>query len=284
MIRVVLSTNRAAILEGVTHLPALPSAALKIIEVSNDITSSPKDLMDIIKLDPVLTGRILNLVNSTYFSMPQRISSLNRALILLGFNTIKNIALSTAFLDASHSGKRLKEVDQLWQHMLAVGVVSKMIAAKLGQPRKTLEEFFVAGLLHDIGDLMLFRFAANESLEILNSGREKTFQQGCREKLDITGAECGEAVMKHWKLPDIFCDIVHHEERFGSESPMIINTIHVANKLISSLNIGLVTCPTPPLGIDEFFNIGLHPDALQEIRLDLPAELEKAQIFMAHAS
>ena len=284
MIGVVISTNRVAILEGVSHLPALPSAALKIIELSNDITSSPKDLMDIIKLDPVLTGRILNLVNSSYFSMPQRISSLNRALILLGFNTIKNIAMSTAFIDANSSGKKLKEINELWQHMLAVGVASKMIATKLGQPRKILEEYFVAGLLHDIGDLMLFRFAQNEALEILKSVPDKTFQDECGAHLGITGAECGEAVAKHWKLPDIFTEIVHHEDFFGPKAPMIINTIHVANRLISSLEIGLVTSPSAPPTAEHLSIIGLKPNDFHHIQLDLAKEIDKAQVFLAHAS
>lgn len=273
------TTNRELVMDGVAHLPALPSAALKIIELTNDLSSSPKDLMDVIKIDPVLTGKILNLVNSSYFSMPQRITSLNRALILLGFNTIKNIAISTAFIDASKTLKKLRQIDDLWEHMLAVGVASKMIAIKAGQPRKILEEFFIAGLLHDIGDLMLFRFAPEQTLEALKEDND--FVETCKKELDLTGPECGEAVIRHWKLPDSFIDVVHHRERAGEQADVIINAVNLANHLISSLDIGLVTDKTHQAIPENMIKaLQISPYDLQEITENLPAEIEKAQVFM----
>jgi HD-like signal output (HDOD) protein len=272
---------KSVVEQGVSKLPALPTAALRIIEVVNDISCSPKDLMDVIKVDPVLTGRILNLVNSSYFSMPQRITSLNRALILLGFNTIKNIALSTAFIDASrqlHSDK----INDLWQHLLGVGVASKLIATKCGQPRQILEEFFIAGLLHDIGDLMLLRFAPEQIIKLINANStDQNFESQCLDLFEITGPDCGHLMVQHWKLPPIFTEVVRHREKAGKNSSFVVNTVHLADKIIRQKKIGLTTDFVDLIACDEELTLlGLKKQDLVEICEQLQQNVEKAQVFV----
>lgn len=235
--------------------------------------------MDVIKVDPILTGKVLNLVNSSYFSMPQRISSLNRALILLGLNTIKNIALSTAIVGSTKSDLKLKEVDELWAHMLAVGVASKMMAARAGHPRKILEEFFVAGLLHDIGDLMLLKFATEKTLNIMQT-KEQNFLNRCQNELGITGPECGKAVIEHWKLPAVFSEVVQHRQSAPESSSPLIQTIHYADHLTSNLDFGIVLTPMDQ-PLPKMDHIQLSEADIKEIINELPSEVEKAKVFIS---
>ena len=276
---------KLAVERGVSRLPALPTAALRILEVVNDISCSPRDLMEVIKVDPVLTGRILNLVNSSYFSMPQRITSLNRALILLGFNTIKNIALSTAFIDSTKNQQQNEQIDNLWQHLLGVGVAAKLIATKCGQPRQILEEFFIAGLLHDIGDLMLLRLCREETLCMMNgeaNSNKMAFEIQCRQKLGISGPECGDLMVQHWKLPVIFSDVVHHRSKFGKNASFVVNAVHLADKMIRQHNIGLrVDMIDLEASNEELSLLGLKKQDLSEISQILVQNIEKAQVFMS---
>ena len=274
---------RTSLEESGGKLPALSSTALRIIELVNDPSATPKDLMKVIQVDPVLTGCILNLVNSSYFSMPQKISSLNRALILLGFNTIKNIALTAALVESTSVEKKVKEIEELWQHMLAVGVCAKLLALHSGQPRNILEEFFIAGLLHDIGDFILLRFESEKTVKILKDIKKHdgNFEESCASELFVTGPEIGSKVMSHWQLPDVFQEIAHHQKHFGRDAALVVNFVHLADKIVRRMGIGLVS---------DAHSIHITPDQLDWLQLSeedieatsekLPEELEKAQVFI----
>lgn len=273
-----------SIAERVSSLPALSPSVMKILDLSNDVTASPKDLMNIIKLDPVLTGKILNLVNSTYFSMPQKISSLNRALILLGFNTIKNIALSSALVEATGLQRKSPEYDALWQHLLGVGVTCKLIAVKGNQPRNLLEEFFIAGLLHDIGDFMLLSSEYAKTVELLKHREEEGFDfvKSCQEKFMFNGPGIGSLIISHWRLPDSFKNIALHRSSSGKkDTPFIVGAVHMADKLIRLKGIGLVTdLQDIVVKEDELSLLGISESDLEDIKNQIPDALEKAQVFL----
>jgi HD-like signal output (HDOD) protein len=273
------SSLKSTITLGIEKIPPLPSASIKVIQIANDITSSPKDLMNVIKVDPVLTGKVLNLVNASYFGLPQRITSLNRALILLGFNTIKNIAISTAFLDSSFFPKKNQHANAIWQHLLAVGVASKKIASLSGQPRQILEEYFICGLLHDIGDLLLLKYAPD--LLIGHLGSDLNYSDLFSKEADITGPESGIMLTRHWKLPDTFTEVIDHRNLAGPEASFIINSVHLADKIIRNLEIGFVTDQfNMDITPEELSSLGLAEDDLETLKADLPNELEKAQVFI----
>jgi len=268
--------------EGLAHLPPLSPAVMKIVELSNDLSASPRDLMNTIKLDPSLTVKILNLVNSAYFSMPQKITSLNRALILLGFNTIKNIALSSAFVEAT--GNSNSKVEPIWRHLLAVGVTSKLIAQQGGQPRQVLEEYFISGLLHDIGELMLMNFVPDAFELALSESSEKniSFEEACKNIMSIDGAELGVKVIDHWKLPDVFKSIVTHRMSCGEDAPHVVNAVHLADKVIRNSEIGFVA-DLKDLDISEndlnYNSISLED--LKKVEEDILDRIENAEVIIS---
>ncbi|MCX7654895.1 MAG: HDOD domain-containing protein, partial [Treponemataceae bacterium] len=139
----------------IKNMPSLPTTVAKVLEVCNNPRTSPADLNQVISLDPVLVGRVLKLINSAYYGLGQQVTSLVRAIIMLGINTVKNLALSSAVLRNLTSRKDFQalEMDGFWRHSLCVGVAAKMIAKKRGVDPKLTEEYFAAGLLHDIGKI-----------------------------------------------------------------------------------------------------------------------------------
>jgi HD-like signal output (HDOD) protein len=270
--------------ERISDLPALSPSVMKILDLSNDVTASPKDLMNIIKLDPMLTGKILTLVNSSYFSMPQKISSLNRALILLGFNTIKNIALSSALVETTGLQRKSPEFDALWQHLLAVGVTGKLIASKAQQPRNLLEEYFIAGLVHDIGDFLLLSLEYQTTTNILKNNQIEGFDfaKECQSKFLYNGPSIGALVISHWRLPDSLKNITQHRSWAKKENaPFIINAINIADKLVRSMGLGLVTdMKNTEVSENDLERLNLSIDDLNEVKVQIPESLEKAQVFL----
>lgn len=115
----------------IDRMPSLSTTVTKVMEVCNQPNTSPNDLNRVISLDPVLTGHVLKLINSAYYSLPNQVTTLTRAIIMLGLNTVKNLALSTAVLGTL--GKEKSEcfsMDTFWTHSICTGVTAKAIAGE----------------------------------------------------------------------------------------------------------------------------------------------------------
>ena len=111
-------------------IPSLPTSVTKVLEICNNPSASPADLNHVISLDPVLVGRVLKLINSAYYALGQQVTSLARAIIMLGINTVKNLALSTTVMGSLPSKQASQGLDMegFWRHSLCVGVSAKLLA------------------------------------------------------------------------------------------------------------------------------------------------------------
>jgi HD-like signal output (HDOD) protein len=142
---------------SIDKMPSLPTTVTKILEICNNPKTSPADLNKVISLDPVLMGKVMKLINSAYYGLSQEVTSLVRAIIMLGINTVKNLALSTAVLGTLGKANQFQALNMegFWRHSLCVGVTAKLIAKKRKIDPRLFEEYFIAGLLHDIGKIPL---------------------------------------------------------------------------------------------------------------------------------
>jgi len=150
------------IIGKIEDLPTLPRTVLKITELVNDPKSSAKDLARVITDDQVLTARLLKLVNSSFYGFPQRISTVTGAIVLLGFDAIRSLLLTTSVFDifTSKNRKNRHYQEQFWDHSLGCAVGAKVIGNYLRHDK--IEELFVSGLLHDIGKIVEMMFLPNE--------------------------------------------------------------------------------------------------------------------------
>lgn len=236
------------IIEKIDKLPSLSPTVAKVIEVANNLNSSPRELVTVIKMDPVLTGKVLKLVNSAYFALSQEVTSLERAIIMLGLNTIKNLALSTAVLD-QFSSKKFKisgfNIDEFWKHSLAVAVASKVMAVKLNIPKLYREEFFIAGLIHDLGKLIVAQYYPDEMSAILKCVNENKIPILLAENREInfTHPEIGEKIAEKWKLSPALVNAIasHHAPDFyeaATENFKIVVSVYIANIYANQQKIG----------------------------------------------
>ena len=269
-------------------MPSLPTTVAKVLEVCNNPRTSPADLNHVISLDPVLVGRVLKLINSAYYGLGQQVTSLVRAIIMLGINTVKNLALSSAVLHNLSSKKDFQAIDMegFWRHSLCVGVAAKVIAKKRGVDAKQSEEYFTAGLLHDIGKIPLNAVLANDYvLTVSVSDRERISLHTAENRLiGIDHAKAGAMIAAAWRLEGAVGDaIARHHDYLTYTGPYkdVLYSVVLANRFASVMEIGFSGNRYPDKldpSVWEF--LGLSRDVFDEIEGVVNQEIDKAKVFL----
>jgi putative nucleotidyltransferase with HDIG domain len=276
----------------IDKMPSLPTSVAKIMEISNDPKASPADLNQVISLDPVLMGKVMKLINSAYYGLSQEVTSLVRAIIMLGVNTVKNLALSTAVLAnlGKTSSERGLNMDGFWRHSLCVGVTSKLIARKLKIDPKRLEEFFMAGLLHDIGKIPLNnRLSEPYVTSMISADRDQIpLIQAEKSTIGIHHCEVGRIILQRWRLNQEIQDAIsfHHAPlSYEGAHRNIVYAVTAANFFANSFEIGFAGDRYPQTVPEEVFqSIGVGMEWFDQIESQVLSEIEKARIFLKIAT
>jgi putative nucleotidyltransferase with HDIG domain len=233
------SRNILKELEQIENLPTLPSVVMEVNGLLENLDTSINTLSRTVEKDQVIVSKILKLVNSAFFGLSSKIGSIPHALVLLGFNTIRNAVVSLSVIQ-SFSEKRSPagfDAKDLWTHSIAVAVISKhlAIASRLSLP----DEAFVSGLLHDIGKLILWQFFPEDFMNIWEQVREQkaAFCEAEKRQIGVGHARIGSHLAERWKLPpDIVFTIRNHHassERVN-QSPLLL-LIHSADSFINAM-------------------------------------------------
>lgn len=276
----------------IQKMPSLSITVSKILEICNDPSASPVDLNQVISLDPVLMGRVMRLINSAYYSLPNKITSLVRAIIMLGINTVKNLALSTAVLANLNDKDNFQalEMDGFWRHSLCVGVTSKIIAKKRKIDTKILEEYFVSGLLHDLGKIPLNNKLAKEYFEAISLSDSEQCPLYVSEGrvLEVDHSEVGKLIIESWKLSKDIEDTVfyhHNLKEYKGENHDILYTVASANLFANTFEIGYSGDRYPEQLPSEVFSyLGIDWEFLDSIEESVMTEIQKAQIFLRNGA
>ncbi len=269
----------------IKRMPSLSTTVGKVMEICSRTDASPNELNKVISLDPVLTGQVLRLINSAYYSLVNKVTSLTRAITMLGMNTVKNMALSTAIIKSVSGAKKSKALPttKFWAHSIGAGVSAKLLGEVKGLPVMEREELFLAGLLHDLGKVPF----GDEYIDVLN--RAKNEQLPLRDvELDLMGIdhqEVGLMIAEKWKLNQVITSCIgsHHDiDSFKEEGGQQVALVALGNLYTNILDHGFAGNPFPPeeeagrllqlldLDWDEFCGIG---DRVVE-------EIHKAEIFL----
>ncbi|HSV95400.1 MAG TPA: HDOD domain-containing protein [Spirochaetota bacterium] len=272
--------------ESIDRMPTLSPVIHKITEVANNVKSSAQDLTDVIQLDPVLTAKVIRMVNSAYFGLPQEIKSLKQAVVMLGLNTIKNVALSSAFLGKVNlkANTSLNGRD-FWKHSLGVGVATKLIARKMNIDQKVLEEYFIAGLIHDIGKVLINNFFPDEMNRVLEEAakRLEPITDIERNIFGLTHEEVGIAIGKKWRFASSLLHAVgrHHQPVVEGGSALFSMTVCVADTFVKSLEIGFSgNYRIEPVPEEVWAALNLNEEAVFAALSTINNEIEKAVLFL----
>lgn len=259
----------------------LPATAHKVLRLTEGENADPEKLREAIQGDPVLVARILRRLNSSYYALSQKISDLRTAISLLGMREIRNLAL-TVFVSrfyeggASHGGYKR---ENLWAHSVGVAVASRLVARVCG--RTACEEAYIAGLLHDLGLILIDQTLRRHFHKVLDAINEETPTHIVESRiLTFDHALLGGFVARRWNFPDAVADaITFHHQPWCYTGPHkdIVHVVAVANYLCSRAGVtslGVHNVPPPP---DEIYTgLGLDQVTLAIIWDELDTALEKA--------
>jgi putative nucleotidyltransferase with HDIG domain len=273
----------------IDKMPSLPTSVSKVLEICNSPQTSPSDLNRVISVDPVLMGRVMKLINSAYYGLNQEITSLVRAIIMLGINTVKNLALSTAVLGTigKHSDSKALNMEGFWRHSLCVGVTSKLIAKHRKVDKNFVEEYFIAGLLHDVGKIPFNNRLPERYVDVLAfSDRDR--QSLHRVEAEILGFDHGEVglmVTENWKLSEEIRDAVafHHRiDEYSGAHRDIVYSVALANYFAAIAEIGFSGNRYPePVPAKVAKVLDLDVNYIEDKMEDTVAEeIERARIFL----
>ncbi len=223
------------VLREIKNLPTLPGIVAKLGKMAEDPDTTTEQMGRVISKDHILASKLLKLVNSAFYGFPQRISSLNSAIILLGFNVIKSLIISASIFEVMEA----QDVE-LWEHSLGCAVVCNVLARHLGV--KDPEEISTAGLIHDIGKVAIKMELPREYEKITELSQEKKISrlEAEREILGLDHSEVGSWLAKSWNLPNKLVEPIacHHEPHLAKEEQQASAIVHFANIMIRGLGYG----------------------------------------------
>ena len=274
------------IIARIDDLPTLPRTVLKITELVNDPKSSAKDLARIITDDQVLTARLLKLVNSSFYGFPQKISTVTNAIVLLGFDAIRSLLLTTSVFDLfAGRNKRLKQdQEKFWDHSLGCAVGAKVIGNYLRHDK--IEELFVSGLLHDIGKIVEMLYLQQDFARVVASIHKNNILMITAEE-DVLGynhAEIGKLLAGKWNLPVKLEQVIahHHEPAAAGSFILEASIIHLADIFCRALNMGYGgDNKIPPLDRMAWETLRIKTDAIEVIMETMRDEYSDISEFIA---
>ncbi len=230
------NTNIAELVKGVGDLVTLPDVFIRINQLVEDPDSTIDDITGAVSRDPSFTVRLLRVANSPFYGFSSTIETVSRAITLIGTSQIRNLALSTSVL-RTFSGlpNELVSMDNFWRHSLYCALAARILAT---QARKSdPEAVFTAGLLHDIGELVIFNRLPEQAKEalllVLDSGDELPVYQAERQTMGFDHAQVGGELARQWHLPPLLQDCIacHHDIQQAQYCPRETAIVHIANIL-----------------------------------------------------
>ncbi len=248
-----------AAVREISHIATLPEVTVRIIELVEDPSSTASDLHMVISNDPALCSRILKVVNSSFYGLPGQIGSINRAIVLLGLNAVKNIAISASMAKLFRSGEFSANFSAkaLWQHSVMTAAASKLIADKA--KLSATDEAFLSGLIHDLGVMVEMQADRPKLTEVVD--RIKPNDEGVPSgnmlevETEIYGAnhqDFGEGLCQKWKFPKVLATVAaaHHSPLELPENARVMPcVVYLADRLAAQTEDGY-RLDLPSLDID----------------------------------
>lgn len=274
------------VLQAVDKMPAFPKSVQQVLELTADINCLPKDLVNVIKNDPVFTLKILKVVNSPYMGLVSKITSIHQASVYLGINTLKNLALSLACIGSlPPKNKAGFDMNGFWLHSLAVATMAKRLAELCKVPRNEVADYFSAGLLHDIGKVVFALYMPKEYAQalVLAGQGEIRLYEAEEQAMDVNHAQIGMLLAEKWGFPESLVHSIagHHGPFTPEDGSMVIDCVIAANQACKALEYGFSGDPNAeelPEPVQQRFRMDL--DRVIRAMPDLTEELERARIFI----
>ncbi len=271
------------IIQGTVQVASLPVIYTKVDEALNR-NASNHYLVDIVSEDTALSARLLRLGNSAMFNFPRKIDTISQAITIIGTQQLRALVLASSVVHLFKDiPADLINMESFWRHSIACGVAARVIASL--QRNANIEFFFLAGLLHDIGRLVLFKELPNEIRAAMLSAREthSLLHQIEQKMLGFDHARLGGLLLKEWKLPTQLVEVTayHHAPKRAADFPEEVAVIHIADLIANSLQLGSSgELLVPALEPNSWDKIGLPVNTVKTILKEIDIQYHVAVDFV----
>jgi putative nucleotidyltransferase with HDIG domain len=217
---------------AVDRMPAFPRSVQKVLELTRNINCLPKELVGVLEKDPVMTMKILKVINSAYYSMPNKITSVNQSVVYLGINTVKNLALSFAAVGILPKVNTAGfDIQRYLVHSLATATVARHLCTKSGSDEIDAGDCYVAGLLHDFGKVVFAQFMAPEFREALELRDKMPLHEAERQIIGVDHGVAGAMLAKRWQFPETLVQCIRDHHRSDVESTLMMDCVRLADQI-----------------------------------------------------
>jgi len=274
--------------ELIDKLPAFPASVSKILQLTADEDLDTSDLVDVVELDMVMTARVLKLVNSAMFGLSGEMTSVKHAVVYVGSDTIKNLAISIATAGSlPKTNKAGLDMDAFWLQSLSVGVIAKLLAERENLTVFESADYFVAGLLHNIGKIVLAYFYPQEYAQVLKIADEQNKADYLVEKelFGIDHSELGAMLAQEWQLPQGLVLAIKNHHALAEMTVDIpptrelTKTIFCASQIFHRINANEREQDIIPEFVESW--LGNSMEEIIESLTNLEQEIEKAMVFIS---
>lgn len=262
----------------IKELPTISGVANQINLSEKNKTLTAKSLSDIISRDPALTTKVLKLANSAYYGLVREVTTLNRAVTVLGFEAIKNLALTASVFQA-FTKKEIGAIDLkgLWYHSLGTAVAAKVLCNKtlaLLNDKTLAEQAFLCGIIHDIGKIAMLRAMPDAMTEVFRRMQQEHIPQHEAEKeiIGFNHQRAGQALADLWNFPAEYLKVIrqHHAPATVSETEpktmQLVMAVYIGNKIAKALRLGNSTDPlAAKITADDLRKMGISSRDLPQI-------------------
>ncbi len=268
------------LVDKIQGLPTLPSVVVKLLALAENPVTSAKDIETVLAGDPPLTMKVMSVANSSFYGYHNNVRTLTEAIIILGFPTIRSIVLAASVFQAFPGTARPGfDRAQFWRHSLATAVASRLLAIQ--KQTIDMEEAFIAGLIHDIGKIVLDEYASDQWQSALTYSSEKKVML-VEAELALFGfshAQVGQWLAIKWKLPTPYASAIfyHHQPAFARHDEVLVSIVHIADSLVRESHLGSGGDDVvPPIDPEALRQTGFTEETLKKVRDKLPDAFEKA--------
>jgi HD-like signal output (HDOD) protein len=273
------------LVDRVQGLPTLPSMLNSINQMILNPRTSAKEVAQVISSDPSLTAKVLRVVNSSFYGFPNRITTITHGIVILGFNTIKSIVFSSTIFDVFRHSARPGDFDrsEFWKHSIGCGAAAKAIGRRLNYPM--LEELFIAGLLHDVGKIVMDQFLPDKFAEVLSLVRSQDIliAEAEIQLLGVTHADIGAWLFEKWNLSRGLIETTrcHHNPALAGENQKFAEIIHLSDILVRAVRFGNGgDARIPRISEAARKSLAIRDGDFDELLNETAAEIQKATIFL----
>lgn len=266
------------------ELVSAPTTYAKLDALISDPDSAIDDISAIINTDPALTTRLLKIVNSPYYGFPSQIKTISRAITIIGTRELTHLVLATSVMNAFRGiPANLMDMDTFWRHSLASAITARYLAEATHQSNP--EQYFIAGLLHNIGSLVLYQSVPELAREAINSARfgHEVLHEAEKRIIGFDHGEVGAILIQNWRLPDSLAQVAryHHQPANAEQDAMEVAIVHIADVLVSSVPFGHNGDQhVPPLDQQAWQLLNLKPEAMPAILTEVNRQLDDLAMLM----